>query len=144
MRTFSSKISINASSTKVWITLADIENWPNWAETFSVVKKLNDQETGVGSQVLIKQPKLAPGNWEITEWVPGQSFKWVSSKFALTITGDHVLSDHGDHCTFFQELRFEGALSRLTAALGGTLIQNYMAGEAEGLRRFCEIARPAK
>jgi Polyketide cyclase / dehydrase and lipid transport len=138
MKLFSSKILIEAPAASVWPVLADVENWPRWAETFTWIKKLEEGACGIGTRVNIKQPKLSAGNWTITEWYPGRSFKWVSRKLALTVTGDHILVSEGECCIFHQSLMFEGLLSNVTGALGGSLIKNYMACEAEGLKDACE------
>jgi hypothetical protein len=138
MRHFKSSVLIEAPVTSVWPILADIERWPTWADSFSVVQKLDNGETGIGTKVRIKQPKLSAGDWEIIEWVDGRSFKWVSSRFGLTVTGDHILLDEGPQCMFHQSLKFEGLLSFPTATLGKNLIEPYMASEAIGLKRIAE------
>jgi Polyketide cyclase / dehydrase and lipid transport len=138
MKLYSAEIRIEAPISRVWPILADVENWPNWADSFETITKLSDCQTGLGTKVTIKQPKLSPNQWTITEWVEGGSFKWVSRQFGLTVTGDHILRDHGNQCSFYQELRFEGLLSGLTASFAGALITDYMTREAAGLKRASE------
>lgn len=140
MKEYTSEILINAPRALVWPILADVENWPVWAHSFSSMRRVDQGRLGVGSRVVIKQPKLPAGRWTITEWNREQSFKWMSKRFLFVATGDHVLIDYGEHCLFMQSLRFQGVVGELAAHSGRALITAYMALEAQGLKRFSEAA----
>ncbi len=145
MTEFRSGADIAAPASHVWPILADVENWPQWAESFERIERLgNDVPLGVGARVTIKQPRLPAGEWTITEWKPGRSFKWEMRKTGLVTTGDHWLDDRGDACRFEQSLRFEGPVGKMAAFFSRSLIRRYMALEAEGLKAISESTYAAR
>lgn len=129
---------IDAPADVVWPILADVEGWPDWAYTFTRITILTDTQAGLGDVVTIKQPKLPAGTWIISEWVPGKSFAWVLRCPAMKATANHVLTSMGNQCLFRQTMDFEGPLGWLSARRGRTLIRDYMAIEAQGLKRAAE------
>ncbi|MEQ9519287.1 MAG: SRPBCC family protein [Parvibaculum sp.] len=138
MPRFDAQIDIDAPPETIWQVLSDVENWPNWAPTFTTIKLLDGGVAGEGANVWIKQPKLAGGHWVISEWRPGESFTWVSTRSGQRICGVHDIVEQDSGCRFEQSLIFDGWLSGVTAFMGRSLITRYMAMEAEGLKAASE------
>ena len=139
MTLFETEIAIAAPAAQVWPILADVEQWPDWATSFASVTRLDDRPLGIGSRVRIKQPKLTAGEWTITDWQPGKNFTWEMRRAGVRVTGEHILIAEKNHCSFRQRLRFGGLLGMLSALMGRSLIKDYMAIEARGLKARCEL-----
>lgn len=138
MTEFRSGAEIAAPAAHVWPILADVENWPQWAESFTRIARFDSGPLDVGARVTIKQPRLPEGEWTITEWEPGRSFKWTMRRAGLAATGDHWLEEKADGCAFEQSLLFEGVIGSIAARLSRSLIRRYMAMEANGLKTISE------
>lgn len=138
MVSLDSQIAIAAPASHVWPILADVERWPQWAESFTSVEALDDAPIGPGARFRIKQPKFPSGVWTIAEWHPGRSFAWSTRSIGMAALADHRLVDDGDGCVFRQRLDFEGAIGTLFARLRRGLIDDYLRIEAAGLKSASE------
>jgi hypothetical protein len=56
----------------VFAVLHDVERWPEW--TMTAVKKMDDGPLVVGSKVRVRQPKLLPAVWLVTELDENRAF----------------------------------------------------------------------
>ncbi len=125
-----------APADEVWACLVDVERWPTWTRSMRKVTLLGDGPLAVGSRVRIKQPRLVPVVWHVTELDPGRAFSWTSSTPGQTAVASHAVRPMGAG-TSELALTFDqsGALSPfLGLALGG-LTRRYVRMEAEGLAR---------
>lgn len=144
MRTFQHTINIAAPPTRVWDVISDVERWPEWTASVTEVVMTTGGSPAVGSRVRIRQPKLRPTEWTITDWRPGVRFTWVSKSLGLRATGDHAITPspaRADHCTLVLTLTFEGVLAGVVAFVGGNLVRRYMELEANGAKARSEAAR---
>src|SRR5262245_34873131 len=87
---FSITVEIPAPQPLVWSVIADVERWPDWTASISEVKLLSPSPIRIGSRVRIRQPKLPPAFWRVTELNPGTSFTWVSRAAGLLVTARHI------------------------------------------------------
>ncbi|QJB70060.1 SRPBCC domain-containing protein [Parasphingorhabdus halotolerans] len=134
MPEFRNKIEIAASPSQIWSILIDFEKWPQWSDSFSALQRLDDGPVGLGSRIRIKQPRLFPRNWTITEWNPDNSFSWISKGGGVTSFANHWIETDRDVCTFHQSMNISGFLGRPTAILLKATICRYMDMEAAGLK----------
>jgi uncharacterized membrane protein len=138
---FETTVAIAAPPDRIWSTWLDVERWPDWTASVDSAQRLDDGELGVGSRVRIKQPKLRPAVWEVTELDPDRSFVWQARSGGLTMLASHVIERAAGGVTVRLTFELTGFLSGLFGRLMGGRIRTYLATEAEGLKAHCE-ARP--
>ncbi len=134
----SSTSNIKANSAFIWKTLIDIETWPRWTPTVTSVTKLDKRYLTIGSQALLKQPKLKDAIWTITELIPSKSFDWESKVPGAKIVASHLLEEAKDGCSVTLGIAYKGPLAWFYRAITGTLSKEYLVKELAGLKRYCE------
>jgi len=87
---FSRTVGIPAPLPLVWSVMSDLERWPEWTASISLVKRLSPGPLQVGSRVRIHQPKLLPAFWRVTELNPGVGFTWVSRAPGVRVTARYT------------------------------------------------------
>ncbi len=139
---FSVSVEVQAPPQRVWAVMHDIERWPEWTWTVRSVERLDAGPLAIGSRALIRQPKLIPARWEVTELDEGRSFTWITRSPGVRVTATHGVkaSPSGSRATL--SLRFSGLLGPLAARLTGRLTKRYLSVEAEGLRERSEGKAP--
>ncbi|WP_067180473.1 SRPBCC family protein [Microtetraspora niveoalba] len=137
---FESVIMIAAAPQRVWEVFSDVERWPEWAESFTSVELAEPGPLKIGSRARIKQPRLPPAVWEVTELVEGEHFVWVSRSPGMRVTGGHWVEAAPDGTVARSTIDQEGVLGPLMARLTGRLTTRYLALEAQGLKARSERA----
>jgi uncharacterized membrane protein len=138
MRDFHVTRQINAPIEKAWAVLADIDHWPDWTRSVKSVEPLSEQPYGVGSKVRVRQPRLRPVIWEVSDWEPSRRFVWESGVPGLHIVADHWLEPTDTGCTAALHLRYDGPLGAVMGILGKRITTRYLAFEADGLKARSE------
>ena len=138
MTHFSISVEIRASPGRVWAVLRDIERWPEWTPTVTSIQRVDRGPLAVGSRARIRQPKLPPAEWQVTELDEGRSFTWVTRSPGVRVTGRHWVEADGDGSRATLSLQFSGLLGFLVARLTRGLSERYLALEARGLRERSE------
>jgi Polyketide cyclase / dehydrase and lipid transport len=138
MTRLESVIDIRASRERVWEILIDVERWPDWTPTFLSVQRGDSGALSVGSRAYIRQPKIRPAWWEVTELAAPRNFTWISRNPGVRVTAGHVIEavDGGSRLTL--SLEFSGLLSFLLFPLMRDLSQSYIATEAQKLKERSE------
>jgi uncharacterized membrane protein len=138
MRTFVKEIDVAAKPERVWEVMSDLDRWPEWTRSVSSVKRLGDKPFVIGTKVFIRQPKLPPAVWKISEVETGRSFTWTSSAPGIHVTATHsaVPAPSGSRVTLYLEYR--GFVGELFARLTERITERYMNYEAEGLKARSE------
>jgi uncharacterized membrane protein len=142
-------IDIAANPDLIWSTLSDVERWPEWNPSVTMVERFDAGEFGVGSRARVKQPGMPRMVWEVTEHIPGEVFTWVSKMPGVTTTGGHRVAPGtsgggsgedvpGDRAVVTLSLDHEGLLAAVVWRLTGSRSRRYVQMEAEGLKRRCE------
>ena len=122
----------------VAIPLAVADVGPNGATDSVDSVEADDDALRVGSTARVKQPKLPPATWRVTELVPGRSFTWVARAPGLTSTGSHELEEFEGVTSARLSLRQSGPLAPLMRLLIGRLTERYVELEARGLKQRSE------
>jgi Polyketide cyclase / dehydrase and lipid transport len=130
---------IRAESKSVWATLVDVERWPEWTRSVDRVERLDDGEFGIGSRARIRQPLIPVAIWKVTEFESGRSFTWVSEAFGIRSVGTHVVEPRGEGTvSLILTIVQTGWLARLVRSRAEKTAREYLAMEAQGLKRRCE------
>jgi hypothetical protein len=130
---------IRAESKSVWATLVDVERWPEWTRSVDRVERLDDGEFGIGSRARIRQPSIPVAIWKVTEFESGRSFTWVSEAFGIRSVGTHLVEPRGEGTvSLILTIVQTGWLARLVRSRAEKTAREYLAMEAQGLKRRCE------
>jgi uncharacterized membrane protein len=132
-------VDIRASPDRVWSELTAVEKWPEWTKSVTRVERLEDGAFGLGSRARVKQPKLPPLVWTVTDFQPGRAFTWTASSGGVTSVGEHRLRPGDDQtCTVTLAIRQSGPLAPVVGLLISRMTRRYVNIEAQGLKQRCE------
>jgi uncharacterized protein YndB with AHSA1/START domain len=136
---FQTAIDIDATPDTVWRALTDVESWPKWSASMTAVERLQQGDLAVGSSARVTQPKLKPAVYTVTECEPGKSFIWEMKTTGVKVRAIHLVEDKGEgHARMTLGIEQTGALSGLISMFYGKLTRQYVAMEAEGLKKAAE------
>jgi uncharacterized membrane protein len=138
MTHFTISVDIQAPPQRVWLTMRDVERWPEWTPSVTSVQRLDDGPFSRGSRARVRQPKLLPAVWEVTALSEGSSFTWVTRSPGLQVAGRHSVEPRPGGSQVTLALDFTGLLAPLVGRLLGGLNERYLALEANGLKAWCE------
>jgi uncharacterized protein YndB with AHSA1/START domain len=134
MRDFSITVDIAAPPERVWAVISDVERWSEWTPTITRIERLDQGPLAVGSRASIRQPKLPPVVWQVSELLEGRSFTWVTQSPGVSVIAKHSVEPAGQGARATLSIRFSGLLGSLVARWTRGLNERYLALEAEGLR----------
>ena len=139
----STSIDVAAPPDRVWEVLVDVEHWPEWTESVSGVRVLDDGPLAVGSKVEISQPSVPTGTYTVTTLEPVRTFIWEQRQPGSKVSAHHGLVALPDGGTRV-ELRvvMTGLIGGIVGRLYRKLTQRYLAMEAAGLKRRAEANAP--
>jgi uncharacterized membrane protein len=138
MTHFHITVEIQAPPHLVWAVLSDIECWPEWTPTVTSVRPLDPGPPAVGTRAFVRQPKLLPARWQITELEDGRSFTWITRAPGVFVTARHWVEGAANGSRATLSLDFSGPLGPLVARLTRGLNTRYLALEAQGLKKRSE------
>ena len=138
MTHFSIAVDIQAPPDRVWGVMSDVERWPEWTPTVTSIQRLDCRPLAVGSRARIRQPKLMPAEWRVTELDEGRSFTWVAGRPGVRVTARHEVDANQGGSRAILSLQFSGLLGPLVARLTRSLSERYLALEARGLKERSE------
>jgi hypothetical protein len=133
---------VDAPPDVVFAVLSEVERWPEWTPTVTLVERLDDAGAplAVGSRIRIVQPKVPPAEWTVTSLEPGRGFRLFSRSPGATVEANHwaepMGAGHRSRVTL--SVTFGGFLGRVIGWVMRGLNERYLAQEAEGLKRRCE------
>lgn len=131
-------IDIQAPAARVWAVLRDVEHWCEWTPTISRVQPLDAGPLNVGTSAIVRQPKLLPARWHVTEIEEGRSFTWITRAPGIVVTARHWVDGAANGSRATLSLDFSGFLGALCARLTRGLNARYLALEAKGLKKRVE------
>jgi uncharacterized membrane protein len=139
MRHFSITVDIQAPAERVWAVMSDFERWPEWTPTVTSIRRLGNGPIGPGSRLMIRQPKLPPAMWKLTEIEEGRRFVWVTTSPGVSVVARHwveAVEGGGSRATL--SIEFCGVLGGLVGRMTAKLNQRYLRLEAAGLKKRSE------
>jgi hypothetical protein len=143
MTYFSITVDINATPDRVFAVMRDVERWHEWTPTVTSISRLDEGPIGVGSRLKIRQPKLLPAIWKVTELNEGRGFTSITSSPGVRVTARHGVEAIPGGTRALLSIEFTGLLASLVARITRGLNERYLALEAEGLKRRSEDAARA-
>jgi uncharacterized membrane protein len=118
MKHSSSAVEIQAAPDRVWAVLCDVEHWPQWTLSVTSIRRIDHRPFAAGSRVHIRQPRLRPVEWEVTELADkdeSRSFTWVTRSPSLHVAASHHIEATAPGSRVTLSLEFSGLLGPLVA-----------------------------
>lgn len=132
-------VTVSAPCDKVWDVMTDVECWPDLTTSVTAVHKLDPGPLRVGSRVRIRQPRLPPAEWVVTELVERSRFTWESTAPGVHSTAVHQVASAGSGTSQLHlSIDQEGALGGLVSRLYRGMTERYINLEANGIKRRAE------
>jgi uncharacterized membrane protein len=138
MRTFSKTFLIEAAPSRVWQVMSDLQRWPEWTASVSSVEMKSSGPIGVGTSVVVRQPKLPAATWTITAFEPSAGFTWISRAPGVVVSARHVIEEVLGGTKVTLSICYAGLFGALLATMTASLNERYLAMEAAGLRERSE------
>jgi len=138
LKTFSIDVDIDAPPDTVWAVMSDVERWHEWTASITSVTRLDQGPLVVGSRAHVRQPKLRPADFVVTDLVPTREFTWVTRSPGIDATARHAVTPIGGRTRATLSVRFEGLFSAAVAWMFGKLTNEYLGLEAAGLKKRSE------
>ena len=137
-RLYEQTIVVAAPPEGVWSVLVDVEAWPSWTPSMSRVELVTPGPLRLGSVAKVRQPRLAPATFTVTQYDEGKSFAWSTGNRLLRSTGDHRIDPAGEGSRVTLTLRQDGPLAGPIGVVYRRLIMRYIEMEAQGLKHQSE------
>jgi uncharacterized membrane protein len=136
--TFKVAVDIDSPPQRVFEILLDVERWPEWTSTMVSVQRIDRGPFAVGSSARVKQPKLGPAVWQVTELEDGRNFTWITRAPGLRMKAGHVIEPKGSGSRVELSFELSGLISPIVSRFYGGLIERYVATESQGLKQRSE------
>lgn len=136
------QIEIAAKPERVWSVMRDCERWHEWTASISSIQFLDAGSLRVGQRALVRQPKLPPGVWKVTELIDGREFTWVSAAPGLRVHARHLIEAAPGGSRVTLSLSYEGIFGGLLLRMTRGITERYVALEAKGLKARSESEIP--
>ncbi|HEY3879009.1 MAG TPA: SRPBCC family protein [Trebonia sp.] len=133
--------AVAAPAGAVYQLFTDVERWPQLTASITEVRRADSGPIRVGSEAVVRQPRLPRARWRVTELVQDRTFTWETTAAGVTTSGAHAVEPDGQHSVITLTLRQHGPFAWLASALSGGLARKYLTMEMEGFRRAAEAGR---
>lgn len=138
MTEYNVSIDIQAPPDRVWAVMSDIRRWHEWTPSITSIRRLDEGPLRVGSRAMIRQPKIPPALWRVTEIEEGRRFSWVTGSPIARATGRHDVEPLAGGSRATLSLEYSGILGALIARLLDGINRRYLTMEANGLKARSE------
>ncbi len=135
---FADTIEIAAPRNEVWAVTIDVERWSEWTPTVQAIKRIDNGELCVGSQVEIKQPSLPKACWQVSTLEPPERFVWSTKIRGMNFVAAHELTENDSTTTNTLRLDVSGLAAVLLWPLMYISIRRSLRTENQALKQRCE------
>jgi hypothetical protein len=141
---FGRSIDIVAERQVIWDVLMAVEQWPEWTASTTNVDRITEGPLSVGSEVRIKQPRLAAMVWCVIELEAPARLTWRTHRGGVTTVAEHLLAPTSEGTTVTLTVDQSGVPAWLVGVITGSTTRRHLDLEAQGLKARSEAqARPA-
>jgi uncharacterized membrane protein len=126
----------------VYRLFIDVERWPELTQSMRSVRRLDEGPIRVGSEAMVRQPRLPAARWRVTEVEPDHRFTWETRSGGVTSVGDHLVEPDGAGSRITLTLSMRGPVSGVMALLMGGIARRYASMELAGFRSAADTAGP--
>lgn len=141
MPTYSHSVTVAAPPERVWQVVTDVERWPELTASMTSVRGLDGPAPAVGSRFAVRQPRLRPAVWTVTELAENTALVWENSAPGVRSRAGHLLEPAGGGTLLTLTLDQTGVLAWPFGLLLGSTVRRYMGMEADGLKSRSEQGR---
>lgn len=134
--------TVGAPPAAVYRLFIDVERWPQLSPSTRSVRRLDSGSIRVGSEAILKQPRLPSARWRVTELEPDRAFVWETRSGGVTTVGDHRVEPDGSGSKITIILRTRGPLAAVVDLLVRGVAGRHVAMELEGFRAAADAAAP--
>jgi carbon monoxide dehydrogenase subunit G len=138
MKDFSIVVQIDASPSRVWEVMSDVERWHEWTPTVISVRRTNAGPFRIGARARIRQPRLPAADWMVTALTEGRAFDWESRAPGMRVLARHTIEPSGAGSRVTLSVQFGGAIGNVFGRVTAGLNRRYIALEADSLKRRAE------
>jgi carbon monoxide dehydrogenase subunit G len=131
-------VVISAPPERVWAVLVDVERWPERIPTVDSVERLDDGPLAVGTRTRLKQPRLSPAVWTVTELTDGTSYTWESRTSGVTVVASHDVEPHPDGSRLTLALTVSGPMAGVGWLMTKSMTKRYVETEAASVKAAAE------
>ena len=131
-------ITIDAPPDIVWAVTVDIERWPEWTPSVTMVQRIDQGSFDVGSTALIKQPGLPAAEWTVTALMRGERFSWESRRPGIHMIATHQITTAETGSQSRLCIEMFGVVARLLWPLIYVAAKRLLEQENTGLKGQCE------
>lgn len=135
---YSISVDISAPPDRVWAVMIDGERWAEWTPSVTSIRRLDAGPLRVGSRARIRQPRVPPAVWRVTQLDDGRSFTWVTGSALARATGRHSVEPTTGGSRATLSISYSGLLGGVVGRLTRDLNDRYLALEARGLKARSE------
>ncbi|AOW12114.1 hypothetical protein LPB72_14090 [Hydrogenophaga crassostreae] len=139
MCSYEASILIAAPRESVWCVLSDVAVWPEWLPTVSSVQPVDGTALAVGSRYNLRQPKLPPATWEVTEVESPRRFVWRARSPGLLMVAEHTVDEaQPGRSRVVLRFAFSGLLGVPVGKLFRSVTERYLSQEVTSLKLTVE------
>ena len=124
--------------------MSDVERWHEWTDSITSVDNLDGGPLSVGKRFKVRQPKLPPALWKVSEVEPGESFTWISTAPGILVTAKHSVARVRKGSQASLSIHYGGLLGGGLARVTQSINERYIAMEAAGLKHRSENPNTAR
>jgi len=138
---FEHVLHVRARPETVWRLTTDIERLPSVTPTITAVRRFDSGPLRVGSAAELRQPKLRPAVWTVTELEENRRFVWEAKFMGSRMIATHVITSHGDGCTNTLILEMRGLPRAVLGRIAAKQLRAALATENQSFKTHAEAAR---
>ena len=104
------------------------------------VQRVESGPFAVGSTAQVRQPRLRPAVWRVTEFEDQRNFTWATRSPGLRMTAGPLIEPQGTGSRVTLSFDLSGFMAPVVSWLYGRLIERYITTESQGLKKRSESA----